>query len=72
MENLGQLQQMVSTAGQEEELAAPDLVGRGRQKRGLMSLHLVSTAEERAWSWSGLSVQPSLPLSRHLPEADLR
>lgn len=63
--SFGQLQQMVSTAGQEGGAGCPQTWWAGAGRRGPDEPpSCIPSAEERAWSWSGLSVQPSLPLSR--------
>ena len=60
-----QLQQMVSTAGQEGGAGCPWTWWSGARRRGPDNPpSCIPSAEERAWSWRGLSVQPSLPLSR--------
>lgn len=60
----GQQQQVVSTAGQEGGAGRPWASWVGAGRRGPDKPTSVPSEEERTWSWRGLSVQPSLPLSR--------
>ena len=65
MEALGNFNKWFPQQSRGEELAAPGPGGQGQAEEGLTSLpSCILSAEERAWSWRGLSVQPSLPLSR--------
>ena len=61
-----QHQQMVFTSGQEGGAGRPWAWWVGAGRRGPdKPTSCVFSEVERAWSWRGLSVLPSLPLSRH-------